>query len=205
MAEMVLLRNMLECGDVTYNHYINFVPNAKEISLDFLMTGIEDIQYVRSHKHLGWHPFYYTPTNEIFLIADGVDDSMILWLRGNNGLKNAKCAIKLCSELYCNKELHAQGIPFTRKIYSALPEEAREVSLPFWLADEYEEDGESGIWRATSDKTYKTVMIDKNGNERDFFSYIRPIVVLPKNVLVSRAEAYYDGKSKMAALSIMRE
>lgn len=176
--------------------FIFYAPEERSQKFTEEETGWDEFQRVRTENNLGWNPIKVG--NDKIGIISSKATSYNLGLCGEKGFKNSLTLLQRFAEMYENKELKAKGIALSKAIFDTLPEDIKYVYKYYWLADQYTSEVRIhvkyyGVRFVGLFTCHEGDIYNSEGREFRPIHSMRPVILLPKDILVDIGDEKFDG------------
>lgn len=188
------LKNPRQYGDLSWQ-FISYTPDYSEVKFLRRETGYYDIQVAKTQMNMGYHAILYK--GRVYLIPGGEVEYNKIKLSSLIGIYGeAKFLKDYGRMLFSNKTLGAKGEAFTKSMLKSLPEHLKRIGQSYFIA-------------APSSQESRVLMC--TGNRGDIYQQrwnielgIRPIILLPSDVMIDLEDKDRDGLLPRTSLHIWR-
>lgn len=208
MTKYIALSKAVKEGKIKPGCYINYQPEVKSISLTYKETGIITAQAFKTENL--YYQFACIDESQNFLITSSAETKSEIMFDGKIHQKRCiKTLHKLCNKIYSNRKLGATAYCMRLDEFEKLHPTLKNA-YTYWLAsmsvevkDEKTSYDWEGLYIARKDAIYagRLYCIEQFTSETESKS-VRPIIMLPSNILVNIEDPYFDGSTPERALKI---
>ncbi len=180
--------------------YVQYNPDIGKEILSVAETGWGSDQYVESLWGIGWHPFLFK--NKVYLVPERETFCTMIHLHMDIGTKGETKVLKKVASLYSNLALKAKGVPITIEMLESMPLFLRLTNRRSFLASGMFKNHRRGLWFAGYNGE-PLIFKEKNIFHKVLEADVRPVILLPSNVLVTLGFPGRDGKTPLTGLPIV--
>ena len=189
-------------------HYVSYHPDRWKLNLPINSTGWRENQVLETETNFEWHPIMFG--GKIYLVAHE-PTKMLLGLGRTRGFNNCLEIFQEYSKMYTCESLGTKVASLTIEMFESLPAHIRNIPKIafYWLASCRTIPGYRTpaftIFYVRNNHVDDAILNVWSGAEF-FHSYpVRPVVQLPRNILVEKDSVYCSGLSPETAWKLRWE